>query len=196
MCLRLWHGSAPSVATMNSDYEIFATFLSRVERTLTRSGVDVDNISYFCDELAQWVATRPRVDVIPDPRDVSFVLVRTPLGNLVKASATTPGIKAWSSAEWRAHRRAEIALSKSPDLVAQADQSLERRDLTVAEAKRRRGVKRRRATAAAGDGFRSPSTPTPPAQPLPHQPLATKVGRAEEVPTPQIYELEEYMHDN
>ena len=178
---------------MSNPLEVLANFLPGQERTLGRTGVVLDNITYYDSSLAQWVGQKPRVEVIPDPRDITFVMVRTPLGNLVKAAATTCGITAISIAEWRARRRAEIAIGKDPMLRAVADASLERGDATVAQAKQRKSIKRRKATQAAGDAFRGESTPTPPAA----KPEQVKLG-GDDVGNGAIatlFDVEEYTYD-
>lgn len=178
---------------MTDPLEVLATFLPSQKRTLNRAGVVLENVAYYDASLAQWVAKKPRVDVIPDPRDITYVLVRTPLGNLVKAAATTPGVTAISIVEWRAHRRAEIALGKDPALRAIADASLERSDDTVAQAKRRKSIKRRQATQAAGDAFRGESTPTQPTA----KPEQTNLFReaAASATAATLFEVEEYAYD-
>ena len=72
--------------------EFLVTFLPSETRRLTRTGIQIHNLQYWDDGLAQWVGQHQDVRVHYDPRDVTYVFVRTPGGPLVKASVTTPGV--------------------------------------------------------------------------------------------------------
>lgn len=144
--------------------EFLAAFLPGEDRVLTRTGVEIHCLQYWGDGLEPWVGQRVKVLVHYDPRDITYVYVRTPGGALVKAPVTTPGIPAISLAEWSACRQHEISAGRDPDLVKQADESLLRNNATVKQAKASRKQKRRTATAAAGDKYRSESCPSPPVE--------------------------------
>lgn len=178
---------------MTDALTILATFLPSQKRTLGRTGIVLDNIIYFDEALAQWVGERLRLDVITDDRDISYVIVQPPIGPLVKARATTRGIPAISRSEWRARRRAEIAISKDPKLIAMADASLARSDALVATTKQRKSVRRRQATAAAGDNFRHTSSPSPPPEPPAKHELPTEVTTPPTTPT--FYDIEDSGYD-
>ncbi|SDX70799.1 Mu transposase C-terminal domain-containing protein [Lysobacter enzymogenes] len=140
--------------------EFLAAFLPGDYRVLTRTGVEINNLQYWSDALSPWVGQRKKVLVTYDPRDITFVYVRTPGGVLVRCSVTTLGVPAISLAEWQSRRRYEDSLGKDPERVARRHASMRRNDERVAELKASRRVRRRRATEAAGDRFRSVSTPT------------------------------------
>lgn len=140
--------------------EFLAAFLPGDCRVLTRTGVEINNLQYWADALSPWVGRHKKVMVTYDPRDITFVYVRTPSGVLVRCAVTTPGISAISLAEWQSRRRYEDSLGKDPERVAKRHASMRRNDERVTEVKASRRVRRRRATEAAGDRFRSVSTPT------------------------------------
>lgn len=142
--------------------EFIVAFLPGENRVLTRTGVEIHRLQYWSDELGPWVGQRITVRVHYDPRDITYVYIRAPSGMLVKATATTPGVKAISLAEWSMRRQCERSMSRDPELVALSDESLRRNDETVKQAKASRAIRRRRATAAAGDRFRDTPAPTPP----------------------------------
>lgn len=176
-----------------NEIEFLATFLPGEARRLTRTGVQIHMLQYWSDALAPWVGQRLNVHVHYDPRDISYVYVRAPGGLLVKAIVTTPEIQPVSLAEWQARRAHERSLSRSPEYVALADASQKRADTLVEQAKASRRVRRRKATEAAGDRFRS--EPTPSAKPEPvvadlrdaEQPLCDYI--------PQVYDVEEYEYE-
>lgn len=142
--------------------EFIAAFLPGENRVLTRTGVEIHRLQYWSDELGAWIGQRASVRVHYDPRDITYVYVRTPTGLLVKAMATTPNVMAISLVEWSMRRQCERAMTRDPELIAQSDESLRRNDETVKQAKASRAIRRRKATAAAGDKFRDTSAPMPP----------------------------------
>jgi putative transposase len=141
-----------------SEMEFLVTFLPGDSRKLTRSGIEMHRLQYWHEELGQWVGQGHTVHVHYDPRDISIVYVRTPVGTLVKASVTTPGIRSISLAEWNARKQAEASLGRAPERLEIADASQARADQIVAVAKASRSLRRRKATQAAGDRW----VPTPP----------------------------------
>lgn len=174
---------------MNDPNELMASFLPGETRRLTRQGVQMHCLQYWADALAPWVGQGKQLQVLYDPRDISFVYVRSPIGKLIKAAVTTPGVFSISLAEWEARRNAERALCQRPDLVAIADASQKRGDELVSQAKARRKVRRRLATQAAGDPWRAPATTAPDAS----------IGPADSAATlpilpalPTLFEIEEY----
>ena len=159
--------------------EILATFLPGDSRVLTRTGIEIHRLQYWADGLEPWVGQRATVRVTYDPRDITYVYVRTPAGTLVKAVVTTPGVKAISLAEWSARRQYERGVCRDPALLASADESLRRNDTLVKEAKASRKVQRRNATAAAGDRYRDASSPTPPDASEPTETIPVLAGATE-----------------
>ena len=142
--------------------EFLAAFLPGAERSLTRTGIQVHSLDYWHEALSPWIGQKRRVLVTWDPRDISFVYVRTPGGVLVRAALTTPEVSRMSLAEWDARRAWERTLAKDPAMQKQADESLLRGHALVVEARRTRRTERRRATAAAGDRYIPPPLPAPP----------------------------------
>lgn len=170
-----------------NELEFFASFLPGATRCLKRTGVEIHCLLYWSDALAPWVGQKLKGRVHYDPRDITFVYVRTPGGSLVKALVTTPEIKPISLVEWQARRHAERAVARHPEVVAKRDASMRRSDAIVAEARAQRRVKRRRATEAAGDKFRGTplASANPPEAPAPTDPA---VALADFRPEP--YEIE------
>lgn len=169
--------------------EFLTAFLPGEDRVLTRTGVEIHRLQYWADGLAPWVGKRATVRVHFDPRDITNVYVRTPAGTLVKANVTTPGVKAVSLVEWSMLRQHERVVSRDPAFVQQSDESLRRNDETVKQAKASRGVRRRRATAAAGDRYRDTARPTPPESKEALETLPVLSG------APQFFAIEETEYD-
>lgn len=176
-----------------NELEFLATFLPGDTRCLTRTGVQIHSLQYWSDALAPWVGQRLNVHVHYDPRDISYVYVRTPGGLLMKAIVTTPEIQPISLSEWQARRAHERSLSRSPECVALADASQKRADTLVEQAKASRRVRRRKATEAAGDRFRSESTPS--AKPEPVTDDLRGVEQQLRDYCPQAYDIEEYEYE-
>lgn len=168
--------------------EFLVTFLPSEERKLTRTGVEIHRLQYWSDTLAQWVGQHRKVRVHYDPRDISVVYVRSPVGMIVKAPATTPGILPISLAEWNARRQRERSLCRQPQLIEMADNSQKRGDQLVKDAKGQRRVRRRKATEAAGDRWRPEVDQTP----APDTPDQTTQHDAAISGTPMIYHIEEF----
>lgn len=140
--------------------EFLVSFLPGEPRALTRTGVQIHCLQYWGDPLESWVGQHKNVHVHFEPRDITYVYVRTPPGLLVKAAITTPGIPAMSLAEWHARRSHERSLSRNPETLHIRDESLRRSNAIVEKAiKQVRSVKRRIATKAAGDVVLDESVP-------------------------------------
>ncbi|TWI05723.1 Mu transposase C-terminal domain-containing protein [Aerolutibacter ruishenii] len=171
--------------------EFLVTFLPSEMRRLTRTGVQIHNLQYWGDALAQWIGQHQDVRVHYDPRDITVVYVRSPAGVIVTARVTTPEIKSISLAEWGARRNYERATSSDPAFMAQRDASQKRGDQLVSQAKASRRVRGRKATEAAGDRWRPEASPVtesatpPPAEAAPM--LAAVVS--------QIYDVEGIDYD-
>lgn len=173
--------------------EFLVTFLPSEMRRLTRTGVQIHSLQYWGDGLDQWVGQHRRVRVHYDPRDITVLYVRSPVGVIVKANVTTPGIEPISLAEWEARRNYERALSRDPALVATADASQKRGDQLVSQAKASRRVRRRKATEAAGDRWRPEALPSPVTEP--QNPLTTDAAPVPAPTVSQIYEVEGIDYD-
>lgn len=127
------------------------TFLPYETRRLTRTGVALHCLDYWADELAPWVAMSVDVRIHYDPRDVTIAYVRSPGGEYLTVTSTTPGVGKISIYEWNARREYERSLARHPTLIAARDASLRRGDELVARARGRRRVDARLASKAAGD---------------------------------------------
>lgn len=174
--------------------EFLVTFLPSEERVLTRTGVEVHRLQYWSDTLAQWVGQHRKVRVHYDPRDISVIYVRSPVGIIVKAMVTTPGIKAISLAEWNARRQRERSLCRQLPLTEIADDSQKRNDQLVKQAKRLRSVRRRKATEAAGDHWRPSADQVPAADVREHASERATEQDAEISSTPTIFHIEGFDH--
>jgi putative transposase len=179
--------------------EFLVTFLPRKRRCLTRTGVEIHCLQYWADALEPWVGQGLKVLVHYDPRDITRVHVRTPGGVLVMAEVTTPGVPAISLAEWEARRHLERSVSRHPDLIARADESQKRGDELISQAKASRRVRRRKATAAAGDHFRASTNISSDSQ----LKVIEIQNKPESDPDPvvlgtplHIFEIEGYDHDD
>lgn len=177
--------------------EFLATFLPRKERRLTRTGIQIHNLQYWTNALEPWVGQGLNLPVHYDPRDIIRVYVRTPGGVLVMAAMTTPGVPAISLVEWEARRNQERAVSRHPDVVASADASQKRADELVLQAKASRKVRRRKATAAAGDRFRVGTNAGRVTETENHTPPNESEPESIVLDTPLlIYDIEGYDHDD
>lgn len=176
---------------MTNPLDLMVSFLPGETRRLTRTGVQLHNLQYWADGLAPWVSEGKSLQVYYDPRNITVVYVRSPVGVLIEARVTTPDVMAISLAEWQARRHAERAACKHPDLVAIADASQKRGDQLVSQAKASRRVRRRLATEAAGDPWRTRPAPTPraPEESPDAQALVPTLSS-----TPTYYEALEYDH--
>lgn len=177
--------------------EFLAAFLPRKLRRLTRTGVQIHNLQYWAEALEPWIGQGLNVPVHYDPRDITRVYVRTPGGVLVMATVTTPGVPAISLVEWEARRNQERAVSRHPDVVASADASQKRADELVSQAKASRKVRRRKATAAAGDRFRIDANAGPVIEmedtASPNEPEPEPIVLDEPL---LIFDIEGYDHDD
>lgn len=171
--------------------EFLAAFLPGDERNITRTGVQVHRLDYWNDQLEPYVARRMRTLVTWDPRDISYVFVRIPGRPLVKATLTTPEVSRMSLPEWEGRRRWERTIAKDPVLRRQADESLLRAHAGVQEAKQSRRVRRRRATAAAGDRYTTPSSPLPQVP----MPPAAEISTPWFTGNPELFDVEESTYD-
>ncbi len=131
--------------------EFLALFLPSERRVLSRTGVSLHCLDYWSDAMAPYVGRKVRVDVHYDPRDVGFVYARLPGGALVRAAMTTPGVGRISLAEWIVRRHYERRVCKTSSRSQACLDSRERAHALVEDAKASRRVRKRLASAAAGD---------------------------------------------
>lgn len=185
-----WH-----VAPLRRDpHEFLVTFLPSEERNLTRTGVALHCLSYWADALGAFVGKHKKVRVYYDPRDITIVHVRMPGGVLVRAKVTTPNIPAMSLGEWAKRRHFERKVCKNATRAQASAQSAQRSHAIVETAQARRKSDRRRASAAAGDVWRSESAPTSPVAPSEtNEPESTTVPTLASTPT--LYAIEEMDYE-
>lgn len=174
--------------------KFLVTFLPYETRVLTRTGVEIHCLKYWDDALGQWTGRNLKVEVHYDPRDITVVYVRSPFGLIVRCTVTTPDVPAISLSEWGARRIGERTYANDPERVAKRDASLNRSDQLISEAKASRRVRRRKATQAGGDRYRTPAAPTPSIPPLDVVPCAEATAALLATYTPQIYAFEEHVH--
>lgn len=147
LCAR--HGVPRVMAGQWTPFEVFVAFLPGEERVVQRDGVHVNAIRYWHASLAEWVGDGDKHFVHYDPRDIRYVYMRSPSGQIVRVEAITPGVPEMSLAEWRAHRCERSQLAKDPALLALRDSGLAERRAMIensTEATRKARVARRSAT--------------------------------------------------
>jgi hypothetical protein len=95
-----------------------------------------------------------------DPRDISVVYVTLPDRRIIACRVTQRDVPRISLAEWDGRHRSELALARTPEQLALMDESLRRNGRLVNDAKTsKRAARRRQATEAAGDMYRSEAAP-------------------------------------
>lgn len=128
-------------------FEVLVNFLPAVTRKIRRDGIQFADLHYWHDALAPWIGTDEQQTVYFDPRDVRFVYVRGPSGQILRAEVTRSTVPEMSLLEWKTHRAEGRKLTHDPALVALRDAGLKvRRELidstTKATAKARRARSR------------------------------------------------------
>jgi len=154
--------SLPNPAPLPKQQDILVSFLPGDSRVLSRTGVHLHNLQYWCEELQPFTTRKPRVQVVFDPRDITRAYVRLPDGSVATAQLTDRSIPAISLAEWDMRRALERAAAKSPDRMAARDVGNGYSADVVAQAKAARKVKRRYENRTSGDSYAPPPLPTPP----------------------------------
>jgi putative transposase len=124
-------------------FEILANFLPAVTRKIRRDGIQFADLHYWHNGLAEWVGTEEPRTIYHDPRDVRFVYVRGPSGQILRAEVTRSSVPEMTLVEWQAHKAQGRKLTHDPGLIALRDAGLKlRRDIidstTQATAKARR----------------------------------------------------------
>ena len=118
------HGQPRALAGQWTAFEVFVAFLPGEGRVVQRDGVHINAIRYWHASLAEWIDDDQKHFIHYDPRDIRYVYLRSPSGQVVRAEAITPGIPEMSLAEWRSHRRERSQLAKDPALQALRDGGL------------------------------------------------------------------------
>lgn len=147
--LRQKQGAPRVLAGQWTAFEVFMAFLPGENRVIQRDGVHVNAIRYWHPALAEWIGDGEKHFVHYDPRDIRYVYLRSPSGQVVRAEAITPDIPEMSLAEWRADRSERTRLAQDPALQALRDGGLiERRTMIddSTEATRKARVAKRAAT--------------------------------------------------
>lgn len=143
------YGAPRLLAGQWTAFEVFVAFLPGERRVIQRDGVHVNAIRYWHASLDVWIGDGQDHFVHYDPRDIRYVYLRSPSGQVVRAEAITPGVPEMSLAEWRAHRRERSQLAKDPAILALRDGGLvERRAMieSSTEATRKARIARRAMT--------------------------------------------------
>jgi len=143
----------------------FVDFLPIVRRRITREGIRVDHISYFCNALHPWIAERDSLDrftIRRDPRDLSRIFVLDPKCNFYLevpcAQQGRPRITLFE------HRQAITALKgegkSQVDEAAIFRAVATQRDLVKAAAVRTRSARRKLARIASNPLSAAPADET------------------------------------
>lgn len=151
--------SPPIPAPLPKRQDFLISFLPGDSRVLSRTGVHLHSLQYWCEELRPFTTRKPRVQVVFDPRDITWAYVRLPDGSVATAQVTDRGIPAISLAEWDMRRALERAAAKSPNRVAARDVGNGYSADVVAQARAARKVQRRYENQASGDAYVAPSPP-------------------------------------
>lgn len=174
-------------------FEVFVAFLPGDNRVIQRDGVHVNAIRYWHAALTEWIGDGLHHFVHYDPRDIRYVYLRSPSGQVVRAEAITPGIPEMSLAEWRAHRRERSLLAKDPTLQALRDSGLIDRRAMIESS--REATRKARAARRATTSRRQ----SPPASRWIEQAAETRLkgtrpmlpgAPIESIPTPSTYDGE------
>lgn len=88
-----------------SPIELRAAFLPVAWRKVQRTGLELWGLRYWHDALAPLIGSDERVCVRYDPRDIRYVLVREPGGQLLELPVVSPDAPPLSLAEYRDRRR-------------------------------------------------------------------------------------------
>lgn len=128
-------------------FEILVNFLPAVTRKIRRDGIQFADLHYWHEDLATWIGTDELRTIYYDPRDVRFVYVRGPSGQILRAEVTRSTVPEMSLLEWHTHKAQGRKITHDPALIALRDAGLKlRRDMidssTKATAKAHRSRQR------------------------------------------------------
>lgn len=147
--------------------KVLALLLPGSSRRLSRTGVAMNRLTYWDDQLAPWVSHGIRVLVTYDPRDITIVYVTLPDRQIIACRSTRRETPRISLAEWDGRHRSELALARTPEQLAMMDKSRGRQGRLVEDAKSSKRARRRQATEAAGDKYRYQAMPPATESPSP-----------------------------
>jgi hypothetical protein len=83
--------------------------------------VQLHCIRYWHPALTEWIGDEESRLIHYDPRDIRYVYVRDPGGEVVRAEAITPQIPDASLSEWNSCRAERARVSHDPVLQAAQD---------------------------------------------------------------------------
>jgi putative transposase len=128
------HGQPEPIPACWSPFEVLATFLPSTSRRIHRYGIEWENHTYWHPALAEWIGCPDKREIFFDPRDIRFVYLRGPNGQLLRAEVTQPNVPAISLGEWKADRAYGRQRTHDPALLAIRDAGLEARRTRINDA--------------------------------------------------------------
>lgn len=141
------HGLPKTIPACWQPFEVLATFLPSTSRHVHRYGIEWENHTYWHPALVEWIGSPVPREIFFDPRDIRFIYLRGPNGQMLRAEATRSNVPAISLGEWKANRAFGRRRTHDPALVAVRDAGLEARraridDATTATSKHARAIAR------------------------------------------------------
>jgi len=127
-------GSPPTLTGQWTEAEVLAAFLPAEPRRIRRDGVQLHCIRYWHPALTEWIGDEESRLIHYDPRDIRYVYVRAPGGEVVRAEAITPQIPDASLSEWDSYRAERARVSHDPVLQAAQDRGLLARRVMIRSA--------------------------------------------------------------
>ncbi len=128
------HGLPDVAPACWTPFELLVTFLPSTFRRIHRYGIEWENHTYWHPALAEWIGSADKREIFFDPRDIRFVYLRGPNGQLLRAEVTRPNTPAISLWEWKADRAYGRRRTHDPALLAVRDAGLESRRIRINDA--------------------------------------------------------------
>ncbi|HUW54546.1 MAG TPA: Mu transposase C-terminal domain-containing protein, partial [Rhodanobacter sp.] len=141
------HGLPETIPACWQPFEVLATFLPSTFRRVHRYGIEWENHTYWHPALAEWIGSPGRREIFFDPRNIRFIYLRGPNGQMLRAEVTRPNVPVISLWEWKADRDYGRRRTHDPALLAVRDAGLEGRrgridDAIAATSKHARAIAR------------------------------------------------------
>lgn len=128
--------------------DLRAAFLPIAWRQVQRTGISLWGLRYWHESLAPQIASTEPVCVRYDPRNISYVLVRTADEQLIEVPVASPDVQAISLAEHKMRLRDARKEGMSPELLALQDEGARRTAQSLrSAAEQKRATRRERAAA-------------------------------------------------
>lgn len=105
-------------------FELLVNFLPSVTRKIRRDGIQFADLHYWHNDLAEWIGAEEPKTVSYDPRDVRFVYVRGPSGQILRAEVTRSTVPTMTLREWQTDQAYGRQLTNDPALIALQDAGL------------------------------------------------------------------------